>query len=235
MICGVIQARMTSTRLPGKVLSDIGGQPALQLMLSRLQHCRKVDEFVVATTTNATDDPVAALCSSLGVGVFRGDEHDVLARMLGAAEEADADHVIRLTADCPMIDPAIVDSAVELLLAGDCDYASNTFDRTYPDGLDTEVMTIAALRAADSCASEPELREHVTTYINRRRPNLGHGDFKLAALKFTADFSHVRWTVDTPRDLEVVRALVSRLPQDFGWLHALSEATKDPWLLGLPI
>jgi spore coat polysaccharide biosynthesis protein SpsF len=230
----VIQARMTSSRLPGKVLMDIGTQPALGLMLSRVQPANSLDEIVVATTVNDTDDPVATVCCELGVPVFRGDEHDVLGRMLAAAENAKADIVVRLTADCPVHDPAVIDAAVEMMHKGNWDYVSNAVRRSYPDGLDVEVMTIDALRKADKEAVDPRLREHVTLYINGRRPAYGAGDFACGELVFDADFSHVRWTLDTIDDLNLLRELVSELPVGFTWLQALAVATKRPHLLGLP-
>lgn len=234
MIVAVIQARMTSTRLPGKVLAEIGGRPALQLMLERLSACRRLDRIVVATTVNATDDAVVALCRQLGVASFRGDETDVLSRMLAAADAQGAESIVRLTADCPIIDPAVVDEVVALFHAGDYDYASNARLRTYPDGLDVEVMRRAALARANVEARHPSLREHVTPYINGRRPEWGCGRFRLGDLCFAADFSHVRWTLDRADDLERLRRLVARLPAGFGWMQALSAATREPSLLGLP-
>ncbi|MBM3491852.1 MAG: hypothetical protein FJX68_15705 [Alphaproteobacteria bacterium] len=235
MIAAIIQARMTSTRLPGKVLAAIGGRPALQLMLQRLSACRRLDRIVVATTVNATDDPVVALCRQLGVASFRGSEQDVLGRLLAAAEAQGAEGIVRLTADCPIIDPAVVDEAVALFAQGDFDYVSNARLRTYPDGLDVEVLGRQALARADREARHPALREHVTPYINGRRPQWGRGEFRLGDLCFAADFSHVRWTLDRADDLARLRRLVSLLPEGFGWLQALSVATREPALLGLPV
>jgi len=224
---------MTSTRLPGKVLADIGGRSALALMLSRVQRARRLDAIVVATTINTTDDPIVAECDRLGVATHRGDEHDVLRRFQEAARAYDAGTIVRLTADCPMVDPAVVDEAIEEYRHGSWDYVSNALPRTYPDGVDVEVFSRAAIEEAARNAVEPATREHVTLYINGRRPELSRGDFRIGAILFDADFGHVRWTIDWPEDLERVRRLVAKLPENFTWLQALSVATREPDLLGL--
>ncbi|MBT6471022.1 MAG: NTP transferase domain-containing protein, partial [Candidatus Marinimicrobia bacterium] len=228
----IVQARMTSSRLPGKVLSDICGKPSLQRMLERINMASSIDKVVVATTINTSDDLIVELCEKLKVDIFRGDEDDVLGRFCGAAEVAEAEIVIRLTADCPMIDPDVIDEVVSAFSIYNHDYLSNTIDRTYPDGLDIEVMSIDALREAHKKAVAPFLREHVTPYISGRRPDLGAGDFRVGQIRFVADFSHIRWTLDTKEDLQRIRSLVSKLPEDYRWLQALSIATQEPDLLG---
>ena len=228
----IVQARMTSSRLPGKVLSDICGKPSLQRMLERINMASSIDKVVVATTINTSDDLIVELCEKLKVDIFRGDEDDVLGRFCGAAEVAEAEIVIRLTADCPMIDPDVIDEVVSAFSINNHDYLSNTIDRTYPDGLDIEVMSIDALREAHKKAVAPFLREHVTPYISGRRPDLGAGDFRVGQIRFVADFSHIRWTLDTKEDLQRIRSLVSKLPEDYNWLQALSIATQEPDLLG---
>ena len=228
----IVQARMTSSRLPGKVLSDICGKPSLQRMLERINMASSIDKVVVATTINTSDDLIVELCEKLKVDIFRGDEDDVLGRFCGAAEVAEAEIVIRLTADCPMIDPDVIDEVVSAFSIYNHDYLSNTIDRTYPDGLDIEVMSIDALREAHKKAVAPFLREHVTPYISGRRPDLGAGDFRVGQIRFVADFSHIRWTLDTKEDLQRIRSLVSKLPEDYRWLQALSIATREPDLLG---
>lgn len=231
----IIQARMTSTRLPGKVLMDIGGAPALAYMVARVRRARRVPRIVVATTTNTSDDPVVALCQALGIETYRGDERDVLARYVGAAEGADAAVIMRLTADCPMIDPEVLDDAVAMFASGKFDYVSNCNQRTFPDGLDVEVFSLAALRDAHVNAKHPFLREHVTPYLRGSRPELGAGAFRVGQLLAPADFSHVRWTLDTPADLDRIRDLVGALPPDYDWMAALALATRRPQLLGVPV
>jgi spore coat polysaccharide biosynthesis protein SpsF (cytidylyltransferase family) len=229
----VIQARMTSSRLPGKVLSDLAGRPLLQRMLARIGRARCLDGMMVATTVNTSDDAVVQLCDKLRVPVFRGSEIDVLGRMRQAAEQAGAHVVVRLTADCPMIDPQVIDDCVALRQRTGADYASNVDLRTFPDGLDVECFTLQALRKCDSEVMEPVLREHVTPYMRATPPHLPHGEFTRADLTFASDFSHLRWTVDRADDLERVRGFFASLPEPFSWLDALSLATKQPRLLGV--
>ena len=231
----IIQARMTSSRLPEKVLADICGKPSLQIMLERISMSTSVGKVVVATTINTSDDPIVKLCNKIGYKTFRGDEFDVLGRILQAAESENAEVVVRLTADCPMIDPGVIDEVVTTFSINNHDYLSNTIERTYPDGLDVEVMSINALREAHKKAVAPFLREHVTPYISGKRPDLGAGDFRIDQIRFAADFSHIRWTLDTKEDLQRIRSLVSKLPEDYHWLQALSIATREPDLLGSTI
>jgi spore coat polysaccharide biosynthesis protein SpsF (cytidylyltransferase family) len=232
-VVAIIQARMTSTRLPGKVLADICGTPLLQRIVERLRKCRLLDDIVIATTSNREDDPVEALGRKLNIEVFRGDEFDVLGRMLQAAERSRADVIVRITADCPVIDPDVVDECIRLRAERGVDYASNVIVRTYPDGLDTEVIRIEALRKADREAHDPVLREHVTPYIRGGIPHLPSGDFSRADLTYSSNLSHVRWTVDRQDDLDRVREIFSALKTSFSWRDALSLATKHPHLLGV--
>jgi spore coat polysaccharide biosynthesis protein SpsF (cytidylyltransferase family) len=232
-VVAIIQARMTSKRLPGKVMADVGGAPLLQRIVDRLKRCTLLNAIVVATTANKEDDSVMELGGKLGIEVFRGDELDVLGRVLLAAERARADVVVRITADCPIIDPGIVDECIRLRAERDVDYASNVNVRTYPDGLDTEVLRIDALRAAAKAARDPFLREHVTPYIRGNRPNFPSGNFSRADLTFCADFSHIRWTVDRQNDLDRIREIYVAFKKPFSWLEALSLATKRPHLLGI--
>jgi len=224
---------MTSTRLPGKVLADIDGRPALEGMLSRVRRAVRAGHIVVATTVNAADDPVARLCEELGVIVHRGDEMDVLSRYIEAATAVDADIIVRLTGDCPMIDPDIIDQALQIYLEDSFDYVSNGIQRTYPDGLDVEVFSRHSLEVAGREATHPFLREHVTPFIRGTCPQYGAGDFRIGHCKFEADLSHIRWTLDTGKDLERIRRLVKMLPDSYTWLHALSVATRYPELLGV--
>lgn len=224
-VVAIIQARMTSTRLPGKVLSDIGGMPLLERMIRRVRGASRLDALWVATTKNSMDDPVAGLCKRLDVPVSRGDEHDVLSRYQQAAAEAQADVIVRLTADCPLADPKLVDQAVGLFLEGGYDYFSNAVKRTYPDGLDVEVFSRATLERASREATRPYDREHVTPYMQG-------ADFKTGHLRHDVDLSRVRWTVDVQADLEVIRRLFVGLPEGFSWKDALALAERNPELMG---
>jgi spore coat polysaccharide biosynthesis protein SpsF len=226
----VVQARMTSTRLPGKSLADVGGEPLAALVLRRLGRASSVERVVLATSEEPADDPLVALAAEVGVGVHRGPRDDVLTRIAGAA----AGHtgpVVRITADCPLIDPGVVDNVVGLFArTPGCAYASNVEPRTYPDGMDVEVIAGDALAAADAEATDPFEREHVTTAI-RRDPDR----FPAAALVHEGeDLGDVRWTVDHPEDLEVVREIVARLGDrrhDAGLDEILAAVRREPSLV----
>ncbi len=205
-ICAIIQARMGSVRLPGKILADIEGYPMLSRVLERTRLARTVDELVVATTIKAADEPIVALCQEHGVKCFRGSELDVLDRYYQAALENSADVVVRITSDCPLIDPEVIDKVVSAFLSEPCDYASNCAVRTYPRGLDTEVVAFRALEAAHSDARQSYQRAHVMPYIYEHP-----GRFKILSVTEDEDYSAYRWTVDTMEDLEFVRAVYDRL------------------------
>jgi spore coat polysaccharide biosynthesis protein SpsF len=205
----IVQARMTSTRLPGKVLMPIRGRPMLAWQLDRLGHIREDVRLAVATTTNQSDDRVVALCETMQIPVIRGSEGDVLDRYRTAASLLGADPIIRITSDCPLIDPDVTRQVLELWETERVDYASNTIERTFPQGLDTEVLSAAALDSAWHGATERFEREHVTPYIYLRPDR-----FRLANLVGATDESRHRWTVDTPEDLAFVRAVYHALAAD---------------------
>jgi spore coat polysaccharide biosynthesis protein SpsF len=213
---------MGSTRLPGKVLAELAGRPMLRFMLDRLRPLT-VDETVVATSDLPRDDPVAEIAAGAGVGVVRGPEADVLRRFSLALDRHPADRVVRLTADCPLSDPGLVAEVLALADHTGADYASNAIMRTFPDGLDIEVITADALRTADREATDPAEREHVTPFVYRRTPR-----FRVAALIGTEALGAERWTVDTAADLERLRGIVARLPDPVaaGWRDALAVAGR---------
>ena len=199
MIAAVVQARMSSTRLPGKVLAEVGGLPILGHVIRRLRRARLVDEIVVAAPRNSADDSIARFCEQEGVACFRGSEPDVLDRYWQAARSCSADIVVRVTADCPLIDAAVVDKVVQRFLDGGYDYVSNTLRYTYPDGLDTEVFSISALERAWHEAVKPSEREHVTPYLKA-------GKFRTCNVENEEVVApNLRWTVDEPADLDFVR------------------------------
>lgn len=232
-VVAVVQARMTSTRLPGKVLADFVGKPLLEYMLARVRRAEQLDAVWVATTSNASDDPVYELCEKLGVPVFRGDEHDVLSRYVAVAAKSNAAVIVRLTADCPFADPDVIDAAVRMLTDQRYDYVSNAIERSYPDGLDVEVFTRAALQQADAASCSAFQREHVTPYL-RSRAFPDAGEFKVGHLTGPADFSHLRWTVDTEADLAHASRLAARVPHDCSWLEIIALLSRRPDLLGRP-
>ena len=223
----IVQARMGSSRLPGKVLADLSGKPLLEHVLYRTQRAKTLDETIVATTTNQEDDAIVDYCRKHDVRVFRGDAHDVLQRYARASVFADASTIVRITGDCPMIDPFLIDHAVTLFRNGDWDYLSNSDHRTFPDGLDVEVFTRAALDAADKEARDPKHREHVTQYMRGKPTTSSNFRFRAGSFTYPADFSQLRWTVDTQKDLEVVRGLLARLPDNYCWLDALAIASRE--------
>ena len=201
----VVQARAGSTRLPGKVLADLGGRPMLAFLLDRLAGLR-VDNLVVATSDLPQDDAVADVARGRSVDVVRGSEADVLDRFVKALDAFPADLVVRVTADCPLSDPAIIEAAVDLARATTADYTSNSLLRTFPVGLDVEVVTAGALREAAAEAVDPPEREHVLPFVYRRPER-----YRLAALRTPERLAARRWTVDTPADLDRVRRIVAAL------------------------
>lgn len=205
-----IEARMGSTRLPGKVLAEVAGKPLLAHMVERLKRVRELDEIVIATTLNVADDPIIVLARELDIGCFRGSEDDVLQRVLLAAEANGADVVVETTGDCPLIDPSIVSEVIRRFLCDPVvDYCSNIIERTFPDGMDVEVFWMDVLSEADRYATDPADREHVSTYIYHHPQQ-----FRLRNVRAGTDRSDVRLTVDTPADLALVRTVFDGLYPD---------------------
>lgn len=205
-IVAILQARMSSTRLPGKVLAPILQRPMIEHQIERIRRARSLDRLVVATTVNAEDDAIADNAIRLGVECFRGSLHDVLDRYYNAACHYAADTVIRLTGDCPLADWQVIDSVVRLHLEGGFDYTSNSVNRTFPRGLDVEAIKFNALEAAWQEARLPSEREHVTPFIWRQPKRFCIGQFVQ-----DINLSDYRWTVDEPVDLEFARAVYEAL------------------------
>ncbi len=213
MIVAIIQARMGSTRLPGKVLMEVNGVPLLKIMIKRVISTKKLDKVVVATSDLPVDDPIATLCKVEGYECFRGSQNDVLFRYHECASKVGATTIIRLTADCPLVDPEVIDSVVELYEITGVDYAANTAPpetSTFPDGSDIEVFSYKALDRAHREAVDAPDREHVTFYFWRSSPR----SFTIAQLQNTEDWSKFRFTVDYAEDFRVVEAIISELFKD---------------------
>ncbi|MBZ5722043.1 MAG: glycosyltransferase family protein [Acidobacteriia bacterium] len=229
-VVAIIQARMGSTRLPGKVLKDLGGDTVLARVVSRVRRCRLVNEVVVATSRDPANDVILKECQRLETRVFRGSERDVLERYYQAACEVQADVVVRITSDCPLIDPQLTDDTIRVFIDQHCEYASNVFPRTYPRGLDVEVFSSGALMRAWREARSPHEREHVTPYFYE------HPEwFPQASLRGSADYSKHRWTLDTAEDLQLIRAIYSRMGNrdDFCWREVLDLMEREPELAEL--
>ncbi len=204
----VVQARMTSTRLPGKILKNILGKAVLELQIERIRRISNANEIVVATTVNRSDDPVIALCDRLGIATYRGSEHNVLERFYLAAEMAKADCVVRINGDCPLIDPEISEKVIQGYLnkSSEIDYISNNLEATFPVGLLTEAFAFSALKAAHLEAVDPYEREHVTPFIYFRPER-----FKLLNFKSEINLNHHRWVLDTPEDFEKITLIYEKL------------------------
>lgn len=244
-VVAIIQARMGSTRLPGKVLAEIGGRSMLRRVCGRAAQAARIDQVLVATTMESDDEAIVDECARLQVACFRGSTDDVLDRYHKAARAYRADAVVRITADCPLIDPQVIDLVVDALKKRGQDpfsYVSNTLWRTWPRGLDTEVMTADALSRACREATEPYQRTHVTPYIYRHPesfrllavtlPSAGHRN---SPQNGREDLGRWRWTVDLPEDLDFVRAVYRRLADDetFSWRDVQRLLAREPALAEL--
>lgn len=255
-VVAIIQARMASSRLPGKVLLDIVGEPMLLRAVARTSRASRVDSVLVATTTDASDDPIAAFCDAQRITYTRGSQFDVLDRYYRAARQAGAEVVVRVTADCPAIDPVLIDDAVNTLMGAnlashdrDFDFVANRlpppFHRSYPIGLDVEVCAFAALERAWKEGQEPVHREHVMPFLyggvtlQSVTPLLATGlsprGFRVALLNHVPDYGSYRWTVDTPEDLEFMRQVCARFGgrDDFSWEQLLHLVQREPELTAI--
>jgi len=228
-IVAIIQARMGSTRLPGKVMKEIVGFPMLWHVVNRLKHSILLDRIVVATTINSKDDIIEDFCKKNNIELFRGNEDDVLDRYYMSAKHFEADIIVRITSDCPLIDPYIVDLVIRKHMNCNVDYTSNTLKRTYPLGLDTEVFNFSSLEKAYYEAKENYQREHVTVYFYEN-PNL----FKLQNVENSINLSYLRWTVDEERDFQFVSEIYNRLYREdkiFLMEDIIEVLKKEPHLI----
>jgi spore coat polysaccharide biosynthesis protein SpsF len=246
-VIAIIQGRMSSSRLPGKILAEIAGQPMLQRVFTRTSRAASVTETVFATTTDPSDDPVAEYCDFSAMPFTRGSLYDVLDRYYQTARQAKADFVVRVTADCPVIDPGLIDDVVNTLLEDEYDFVCNRlpppWPRTYPIGLDIEACSFKTLKEAWQVAKEPQHREHAMPYfyegvaLTRQSRTLETGvsprGYRIAVLHHTTDFGDYRWTVDTAEDLEFMRQIYSRFDgrDDFSWKDVLDLVHNEPHLM----
>lgn len=223
---GILQARTSSSRLPGKVLKPLLGKPMLARQIERLHRSTRMDELIVATSVHASDDAIEALCRSEGMACFRGSLDDVLDRFYQAALTRLPQHIVRLTGDCPLTDPAVVDRTIDFYADGGFDYASNALEPPFPDGLDVEVFRFSCLEVAWREVTGPAFREHVTLFIYRHPER-----FRTGCYRSRTNLAHLRWTVDEPQDYEFVtrvyEALYPRNPH-FSMEDVLRFATEHP-------
>lgn len=221
---------MGSTRLPGKVLKDLCGETVLARVVNRTRRATLLNKVVVATSVQPADDAILQECGRLSVACFRGDEADVLDRYYRAAEKFSADAIVRITSDCPLIDPEVSDKTIRAFLEQHPDYASNVLERRYPRGLDTEVMTFAALETARREARDPHQREHVTPFLYQHPER-----FRLVSVTGDRDYSHYRWTLDTVEDLEFLRSVYRRRAEasDPAWQDVLRILEREPDLAAI--
>ena len=224
-IVAIVQAHMGSTRLPGKVLRLIGERTMLARVVRRASRARSLSEVVVACSTEPDDAAIVRECDALGIRSFRGSDSDVLDRFLGASREFPADGYVRITSDCPVIDPEVVDMVVDRFVAGGFDYVSNTVDRTFPRGLDTEVFSREGLEKVAASATVEYERVHVTPRFYRNPDQ-----FRIGQVTQDADQSALRWTVDTPDDLAFLTAVYRELGggDTFSWRDVLALVQKRP-------
>jgi spore coat polysaccharide biosynthesis protein SpsF len=252
-IVGIVQARMGASRLPGKVLLDIEGEPMLVRVVERTKRAKSLTEILVATSLEKADDPIEQLCTAKGYICYRGSQQDVLDRYYQAARAYSADVIVRITADCPVIDPLVIDQTVaafwgygkkmitetdglvevgsptEISSPPKWDFAANRlpppWQRTFPIGLDTEVSTFSALERAWEEATQAHQREHVMPYLYENE-NL----FRILLVNHAPDYGHLRWTVDTAQDLELIREIYSRFEgrDDFSWIEVLELFRQEP-------
>lgn len=206
MILAILQARVSSSRLPGKVLLPVAGAPMLARQLERIKRSQKIDQLIVATSDEVSDDPIAQLCLNESVSCYRGSLQDVLDRFYQAAKPVNPEHVIRLTGDCPLSDPDLIDAMILSHIEGEYDYTSNALEPTYPDGLDVEVFRYRCLEEAWDNAKLRSEREHVTPYIHQRP-----SQFRINQYKNNIDLSDLRWTVDERLDYELITHIYQTL------------------------
>jgi spore coat polysaccharide biosynthesis protein SpsF len=227
-VAAIIQARMNSTRLPGKVMKKILDKTLLEYQIERVRRAKSIDQIIIATTTKESDNPIIELCQRLAIPYYRGSEEDVLSRYYETAVKFQADAVVRLTSDCPLIDPYVIDKVVYHFLENRTrlDYVSNTLIRTYPRGMDTEIMSVEALIKANDDADEPADREHVTAYLYRHPEQ-----FRLANIYYKSNESQHRWTVDTPEDFQLIQKVITEIclaSPDFTLEDVLEVLKKHP-------
>ncbi|MFN7910579.1 MAG: cytidylyltransferase domain-containing protein [Bacteroidota bacterium] len=217
-VIAITQARMSSTRLPGKVLKTINGKELVKIHFERVSKSKLISKHILATSNKSTDDALAIFAQRNGIEFFRGDENDVLKRYIDClANLSDVDYIVRLTADCPLIDAEVVDECIKLIMDNKLDYVSNCIEPTFPDGIDVEVFTYNSLVRAHKASTLNSDREHVTPFIWRNSNIKGRSLFRAITLKNNVDYSKVRLTVDEPQDFDLVKNLIDEFGTNKSW------------------
>ncbi len=223
-VVAIVQARMGSVRFPKKVMKKIAGVPMIELLLTRLSRATEIDQIIVATSVDGNNEPLAVHIKKLGYLCVRGSEHDVLQRYIDAAHASEADIIVRITGDCPLLDADLVDELIKQFKQQQVDYLTNTLPPTYPDGLDVEIFTLAALERSALESQDPFDHEHVTPYLRHS------GLFKTAGIPYAEDLSSLRWTVDEPADFEIISNVYSHFAPNihFSWKQVLQLYQTHP-------
>ncbi len=227
----IIQARMTSSRLPGKIMLPVGNKTALEMMIGRLGPLMPECDFIIATTNDGSEAPIVAVCEKLGLKYYRGDTDDVLSRYCGAAVKYGAsggDVIVRLTSDCPLIDPEITARTIQYFLDNSFDYVSNVVERTYPRGFDTQVVSFENLMLCQKLSETPYERDHVTTYIDTTHS----GEFNIGSVKDTQDNSRYRITLDEESDYKAICEIYKKFDfrTDFTYRELLSLLNENQYI-----
>lgn len=231
MVAAIIQARLGSTRLPGKVLKRINGDPLIKIVINRIKKCTRIDKILLATTVNPLDDELVKWCIDNGVDFFRGNETNVLERYYEAGKSIEAEVIVRITADDPFKDPAVIDTLIGMLMTDDLDFVYNNNPTSFPEGLDTEVFKFTAIEQAYNANTTDFEKEHVTQYFYHN-PSI----FKMKNYAYKEDVSNIRLTIDTKEDFELAKIIYSKLSPNgemFYLKDILKLLEKEPHLLDL--
>jgi len=227
-IIAIIQARQTSTRLPGKTMRMLSGKPLLQYTIDNLQKAQNINKLVVATTTDPEDDIIDSWCKKNSIFVYRGDREDVLSRFYECALKYSADAIVRVTSDCPLVDPTIVDNVIDLFKNTKSDYSANNLIKSFPHGLDIEIFSFEVLRETFENAKKPNEREHVTQYI-RARPE----KYKLTNFSCSGKYNNIRVTVDEEIDFKLIETIIHKLGDDISFKDLQNLYLENPDLFSI--
>jgi spore coat polysaccharide biosynthesis protein SpsF (cytidylyltransferase family) len=230
----IIQARMTSSRLPGKSMKDLSGKPAIQRVIERAMKSSLISDFWLACSNHKEDDILEGFAIKNNINIYRGSMNDVLSRYVYISKKNDSDIIVRITGDCPLIDPEIIDLVIKMHMSTDSDYTSNTLTRSYPDGLDVEVFSSIALYGADLYSNNSFMREHVTPYIHGRLSDrFPSGDYKREQLVSPIDYSKYRWTLDEEKDLIFLNKVFNNLNDHCTWKDVINLLEEKPELVNI--